>query len=234
MFSKFTSTIWISHRKYFLHNTVEEIPLSSGLLSSSKAMDHQLISERQTVVGYTAMSQKASLLCEGPCLCRSDGIMHQDNAAVHNTRRTNGYFMTDNVSLFEYPTFMFNQKPLEVVWRWISRKFYRNRRYFQTVHGLHEATLQRGLYRPCQSNFLKLFTVMAEKLATETSCRACSILFTTSFRLGSWTFDELVFSLISPYSNFKEKSLNNFWSSTEISAWVWQRKDIGFLYSHLL
>lgn len=56
--------------------------------------------QRQTVDGYISMLERQSLSSGGPILCRNDLIFQQENVAIHNSLRTNDFFMANKVIRF--------------------------------------------------------------------------------------------------------------------------------------
>lgn len=70
-----------------------------GAFSFSGTMELQEVRGRQTAAGYVQMLQRASLVTEGPRLCGSDWVFQQDNAPVHNARRTRDFFQ-ENIGCF--------------------------------------------------------------------------------------------------------------------------------------
>ena len=110
-----------------------------GAFSFHGTMELQVIQGRQTAAGYIGMLERASLLTEGPRLCGNDWIFQQDNAAIHNARRTKDFFMANNVILLDHPACSPELNPIENVWRWMAREVYTNGCQFQTMHDLREA-----------------------------------------------------------------------------------------------
>uniref|UniRef100_A0A3B3QJJ9 Tc1-like transposase DDE domain-containing protein n=1 Tax=Paramormyrops kingsleyae TaxID=1676925 RepID=A0A3B3QJJ9_9TELE len=74
-----------------------------GAFSFSGTMELQEVQGRQTAAGYGQMLQRASLMTEGPCLCGNDWVFQQDNATVHNARRTRDFFQENNITLLAHP-----------------------------------------------------------------------------------------------------------------------------------
>uniref|UniRef100_A0A3Q4MAM1 Tc3 transposase DNA binding domain-containing protein n=1 Tax=Neolamprologus brichardi TaxID=32507 RepID=A0A3Q4MAM1_NEOBR len=70
------------------------------------------------------MMQRASLMTEGPRLCVKDWVFQQDNAAVHNPRRTRDFSQEKNITLLDHPASFPDLNPTE------------NGQQFQTVDAL--------------------------------------------------------------------------------------------------
>ncbi|XP_063348579.1 extracellular calcium-sensing receptor-like [Pelmatolapia mariae] len=62
-------------------------------------MELQEVQGHQKATGYVQMVQRASLMTEGPCLCGNDRVFQQDNATVHNARRTRDFIQENTITL---------------------------------------------------------------------------------------------------------------------------------------
>lgn len=109
-----------------------------GAFSFNGTMQLQVVQGRQTAAGYVEMLQQASLLAEGPRLCGEEWIFQQDNAAIHNARRTMDFFHENNVTLLDHPACSPDLNPIENIWGWLAREVYKNGRQFQTVDALRD------------------------------------------------------------------------------------------------
>lgn len=110
-----------------------------GAFSFSGTMELQEVQGRQTAAGYVQMLQRAFLMTEGPRLCGNDWVFQQDNATVHNARRTRDFFQENNITLLAHPACSPDLNPIENLWGWMAREVYKNGQQFQTVDGLRAA-----------------------------------------------------------------------------------------------
>uniref|UniRef100_A0AAZ1WYY9 Transposase Tc1-like domain-containing protein n=1 Tax=Oreochromis aureus TaxID=47969 RepID=A0AAZ1WYY9_OREAU len=76
-----------------------------GAFSFNETMKLQEVQGHQTAAGYVQMLQRPSLMTEGPWLCGNDWVFQQDNATVHNPRRTRDYFQENNITLLDQKGF---------------------------------------------------------------------------------------------------------------------------------
>uniref|UniRef100_A0A3Q4I5Z6 Tc1-like transposase DDE domain-containing protein n=1 Tax=Neolamprologus brichardi TaxID=32507 RepID=A0A3Q4I5Z6_NEOBR len=74
-----------------------------GAFSFSGTTELQKVQGRQTAADYVQMLQRAFLMTEGPRLCGNDWVFQQDNATVHNARRTREFFQENNITLLDHP-----------------------------------------------------------------------------------------------------------------------------------
>uniref|UniRef100_A0A3Q4GX99 Tc1-like transposase DDE domain-containing protein n=1 Tax=Neolamprologus brichardi TaxID=32507 RepID=A0A3Q4GX99_NEOBR len=68
------------------------------------------------------MLQRASLITEGSHLCGNGWVFQQDNATVHNGRRTRDFLQENNITVLDHPASSPDPNPTENLWGWMARK----------------------------------------------------------------------------------------------------------------
>uniref|UniRef100_A0A3Q4I3X5 Tc1-like transposase DDE domain-containing protein n=1 Tax=Neolamprologus brichardi TaxID=32507 RepID=A0A3Q4I3X5_NEOBR len=81
--------------------------------SFSGTMKLQEVQGCQKAAGCVQMLQRASLMTQGPHLCGNDWVFQQDNATVHNARRTKDFFQENNITLLDHPASSPDLNPTE-------------------------------------------------------------------------------------------------------------------------
>lgn len=79
-------------------------------------MEIQVINGRKIVAGYVSKLERGSLVTEGPRLCGNESIFQQDKAEICNARRTNGFFVANNVIRLDHPLCSPDLNSTEVLW----------------------------------------------------------------------------------------------------------------------
>uniref|UniRef100_A0A3Q2W2Q7 Tc1-like transposase DDE domain-containing protein n=1 Tax=Haplochromis burtoni TaxID=8153 RepID=A0A3Q2W2Q7_HAPBU len=72
----------------------------------------------------------------GHRLCGNNWVFQQDNALVHNARRTRDYFQENNITILDHPASSPDLNPVENLWGWMARKVYKKGQQFLTVNAL--------------------------------------------------------------------------------------------------
>lgn len=171
--SNVTGTIRIFHRRHMLHDTVEEDPAWSGMLSP-------LTFYQDIKSGYIGMLERACLLTRLSLVWKwldVSVIPHGHPECPQNK----GLFIANSFG------------PSSIL-EWVAREISRNEPRFQIVYDLREAifatwnnipaSLLQRLISTMPKRFLELFTMTTVLLTTKTSCWVFSTLFRTSFRHG--------------------------------------------------
>uniref|UniRef100_A0AAX7TBM0 Tc1-like transposase DDE domain-containing protein n=1 Tax=Astatotilapia calliptera TaxID=8154 RepID=A0AAX7TBM0_ASTCA len=60
----------------------------------------------------------------GRRLCGNNWVFQQDNALVHNARRTRDYFQENNITILDHPAASPDLNPVENLWGWMARKLH--------------------------------------------------------------------------------------------------------------
>lgn len=113
-----------------------------GAFSYNGTLPLQEIFGRQTAASYIGQLLKCSLATEGPRLCGKEWIFMQDNAAIHNAKKTMEFFKEKNIKILDHPACSPDLNPIENLWGWVSKEVFKNGRQYENVEDLKEAMLR--------------------------------------------------------------------------------------------
>lgn len=104
-----------------------------------------------------------NLLPIGPLIADDPWILQQDNATIHTSEESRGWFEVNSVEVLEWPSCSPDLNPIENLWGWLVRRVYHNGRQFDNKDQLKEAI--RESWREVPGDLLKsLISSMKDRL----------------------------------------------------------------------
>lgn len=108
--------------------------------TASGTLDLRFVSSRMNSEDYQE-TLAASLVPFLKKNKRTNWTFQQDNASIHKSRSTKAWFLTNNVTVLDWPALSPDLNPMENLWAIMAQQLFSDGKQYETVESLKKAIL---------------------------------------------------------------------------------------------